>query len=105
MFIFCFVVGITGCSIKFKNANLSSGRGKTVTGEGHRRHQSSLFRMQNIKSLVSLSEVILSRHVEAAHAVAVQQKLNQFSLAGRTPLSAKSLTAKVAVVVPRRSVS
>ena len=36
---------------------------------------------------------------------AVQQNLNHFSLAGKRPLSAKSLTAKVAVVVHHRSVS
>ena len=37
-FLFCFVVGITGCSIKFLKANLSSGRCKTDTREGNQCH-------------------------------------------------------------------
>ena len=36
--IFCFVVGITGSSIKFLKANLSSGRCETDTREGNQCH-------------------------------------------------------------------
>ena len=45
------------------------------------------------------------RHVEAARAIAVQQNNCHLSLVGKTLLSAQSLTAKLVVVVPLRSVS
>ena len=49
-------------------------------------------------SLVSLKVVIFVKTRR-------QQNLNHLRLGGKTPLSAQSVTAKVAVVAPRRSVS
>ena len=42
----------------------------------------------NLSSCEEVKEVIFVRHLEAAHAIIVQQNLNHLSLAGKTPLSA-----------------